>query len=425
MIADVAFIVDDSTSVEFVGGPDAWERDILGFISALTRPFTVSQAHVRVGVVKFSTTAKLEITFNEYTNISDLLPAIRSTSYEGGGTNIADGLRTARLQLQFRPNSPKIAILVTDGRPTLEQENTLIEATNLKNVGVEIFTVGIGNTDEEELQQIASSPDNTHNYAISDLESEYNYARLDTVVHPLGTVLCDLSVNASLGLSSSTQSGNVPGSSVSTTSENPFTPTTAPTQETSVDKAHTPSSQATLTALSASFLASSGSFVTSENLSRITTVSSVDTATSSSPLALSSMTAAPRGSSTVESSSNGPGSSVSTTSENPFTPTTSPTQETSVDKAHTPSSQATLTALSASFPASSGSFVTSENLSRITTVSSVDTATSSSPLALSSVTAAPPGSSAVESSSKRTVPSSSENESTTSRPTPIMVTPGM
>ena len=41
-IADIAFILDDSRSINFIGREDAWERDVLGFVSALIRQFAIS-----------------------------------------------------------------------------------------------------------------------------------------------------------------------------------------------------------------------------------------------------------------------------------------------------------------------------------------------------------------------------------------------
>ena len=245
-VIDIAFILDDSTSIEFVGGPDAWERDVLGWVGAIIRGFEILQLNVRIGVVKYSNTANLEIAFDAYNNISDLLPAIRNISYEGGRTNIADGLRTTRIDLAFREDMRKVAILFSDGRPTLEQERTLTEAENLKNTGVEIITVGVGVVDEEELKLIASSPDALHNYLVNDSQSQYNYARLDTVVPTLSKVLCELYEtttrstipSVTTGISTSTPSVS-PRSPISADTASP--PSVTPLSPVSPDTASPPS----------------------------------------------------------------------------------------------------------------------------------------------------------------------------------------
>ena len=224
-IADVAFILDDSGSINY-NDRDNWQRDALGFVSALIRRFAISQIHVRIGVVKFSNYASLQFRFDRYTNISTLLPAVRAIEYDGGETNIADGLRKARtglFNITFSPNSQKIAILVTDGRPNVDESNTLVEATNLKNAGVEIFTVGIGSVDEVELKKIASSPDQMHNYLVKYGRARYNYAHLDTILQRLSTVICTFGVSTTVRPSSTTSFAN-PESSISTPSGSPVTP---------------------------------------------------------------------------------------------------------------------------------------------------------------------------------------------------------
>lgn len=215
-IADIGFIVDDSSSITYID-KDAWQRDVLGFITALVRQFTISQAYVRVGVVTFSNDAQLHFTFDRYTNASTLLPAIRGLECPNithTATNIAAGLRKARTDLfnsTFRRNSQKISILVTDGAASREEASTLTEATRLKRDGVEIFTMGVGRADREELKQIASSPDESHNYYVSDTDARYNYARLDTVVDTLARVIYEFAVSTTSRMSSTTPYASVAG----------------------------------------------------------------------------------------------------------------------------------------------------------------------------------------------------------------------
>ena len=239
-IADIAFILDDSTSIRFQGGDDAWERDVLGFVSAIIRGFEILQASVRIGVVKFNQRAEVKITFDQYSNISDLLPAIRALEYDGGTTNIADAMRVTRLGLAFRPDYPKIAILFNDGEPTVEEERTLLEANNLKNTGVEIFTVGVGRVNEEELRQIASSPDASHNYLVRHgVDRAYNYALLDTIVAKLSREICGFGSTTAVSALSPVSPDTATTPFVSPLS--PVTPSVSPLSPVSPDTATTPS----------------------------------------------------------------------------------------------------------------------------------------------------------------------------------------
>jgi len=160
------------------------------------------------------------------------LPAVRRLVHIGGNTNIADGLLKARTELfnvTSRPNSRRIAILIADGVANRKIANTLPEATNLKRAGVEIFTVGVGGADREQLRQIASSPDETHNFYVIDPEDrKYDYARLDTVVQALSSVICEFAANTSSRIPSTTPSASpdnsVYGSPSLPTSTSPGTP---------------------------------------------------------------------------------------------------------------------------------------------------------------------------------------------------------
>jgi len=238
---DIGFILDNSRSINFYAEDNAWQRHVLGFVTALVRRFGVSETNARFGVVDFSSDAELRISIDQYTDIGALLPAIRALPFVGGRTNIAAGLRTARTDLfnyTSRPDSQKIAILFTDGAATDEVASTLAEAANLKQAGVEIFTVGVGRADQEELAKIASLPGKTHNFYVNETEIRYIYARLDQVVEPLSSAICDLGIDLTTLTTTPvatliTTSPGTPVSSVTTstgTSRTPASPVSSTSQ---------------------------------------------------------------------------------------------------------------------------------------------------------------------------------------------------
>ena len=77
---------------------------------------------------------------------ASLAAAIRAINYDGGNTNTTGGLRLMRTQIfnsanGDRPNVPDVAILITDGVPTLDVDELLEEvhldwAANIHIVGV-------------------------------------------------------------------------------------------------------------------------------------------------------------------------------------------------------------------------------------------------------------------------------------------------
>lgn len=57
-------------------------------------------------------------------------------------------------------------MVITDGVSTYEHESTIPEALLARAAGASLFVIGIGETDEQELQGIAS--DNHHVYRVGD-----------------------------------------------------------------------------------------------------------------------------------------------------------------------------------------------------------------------------------------------------------------
>ena len=61
----------------------------------------------------------------------------------------------------WREDVPKILIFITDGRP---QDKALVPAAakSLRDKGVRIFAIGVGDATEQELEEIASLPHKDH-----------------------------------------------------------------------------------------------------------------------------------------------------------------------------------------------------------------------------------------------------------------------
>ncbi len=84
-------------------------------------------------------------------------------AYPDGWTNTADAFRTARTQVfgqdGDRSDATNMAIIITDGIPTRNEEQAVPEATNLQNANVKVIAVGITQfIDANTLQSFSSSP---------------------------------------------------------------------------------------------------------------------------------------------------------------------------------------------------------------------------------------------------------------------------
>ena len=117
-----------------------------------------------MGAVLFSDRGELLFGLDEYLNLQDARAAILTTRYPGANTNTSGGLYRARVDLfnpnnGDRPNVPNLAIIITDGKSTFDNDKTIPIAEDLRNDGVFLVAVGITNSvDENELKAISSLP---------------------------------------------------------------------------------------------------------------------------------------------------------------------------------------------------------------------------------------------------------------------------
>ena len=183
--ADIVFVVDASGSI----GPANWEITI-DVIQQLVNLLQIGPDAVQVGFVRFNETATTQFRLNQFRDAQSVNAAVSRVVYTGGMTNLAGGLRQARVDLfqEFngdRPNAPNMVIVLTDGRPDTEISNTVREADLLKSAGADIITVGVtGNVDGPQLMQIASNPRAT--LFVND------FSRLQAEVQRIADLTCDV-----------------------------------------------------------------------------------------------------------------------------------------------------------------------------------------------------------------------------------------
>uniref|UniRef100_A0A8C2Z6A7 Collagen type XII alpha 1 chain n=1 Tax=Cyclopterus lumpus TaxID=8103 RepID=A0A8C2Z6A7_CYCLU len=166
-IADLVFLVDGSWSV----GRENFKH-IRSFIAALAGAFDIGQEKTRVAVVQYSTDTRTEFPLTRYNRRGELLQAINSLPYKGGNTMTGDAIDYL-LQNIFteaagsRKGFPKVAMIITDGK---SQDPVEEYAKRLRNIGVEIFVLGIKGADEDELREMASTPHNKHVYNVPNFD---------------------------------------------------------------------------------------------------------------------------------------------------------------------------------------------------------------------------------------------------------------
>ena len=92
--------------------------------------------------------ATLNFYLTNFTDERSLTAAIRDLHYRGGNTNTTGGLRLMRREIFSRdngdrPDVPNVAILITDGIPTLEVDQLPAEVRRIKALGIRIVGVGV------------------------------------------------------------------------------------------------------------------------------------------------------------------------------------------------------------------------------------------------------------------------------------------
>uniref|UniRef100_A0A674MXT1 Collagen alpha-1(XII) chain n=1 Tax=Takifugu rubripes TaxID=31033 RepID=A0A674MXT1_TAKRU len=166
-ITDLVFLVDGSWSV----GRENFKH-IRSFIASLAGAFDIGEDKTRVAVVQYSTDTRTEFPLTRYNRRGDLLQAINSLPYKGGNTMTGDAIDYL-LQNIFteaggsRKAFPKVAMIITDGK---SQDSVEEYAKRLRNIGVEIFVLGIKGADEDELREMASMPHSKHVYNVPNFD---------------------------------------------------------------------------------------------------------------------------------------------------------------------------------------------------------------------------------------------------------------
>ncbi|GAB5569015.1 collagen alpha-1(XX) chain isoform X7 [Prionailurus iriomotensis] len=152
---DMIFLVDGSWSI----GHSHFQQ-VKDFLASVIEPFDIGPDKVQVGLTQYSGDPQTEWDLSTFGAKEDVLAAVRSLRYRGGNT--FTGLALSHVLEQNlrpgagpRPEAATVVILVTDGK---SQDDARAAGRALKDLGVDIFAVGVKNADEAELQLLASRP---------------------------------------------------------------------------------------------------------------------------------------------------------------------------------------------------------------------------------------------------------------------------
>lgn len=159
---DLVFIIDSSRSVR----PLEFTK-VKTFVSRIIDTLDIGATDTRVAVVNYASTVKIEFQLNTYSNKQALKQAVARITPLSTGTMSGLAIQTA-MEEAFTveagargptANIPKVAIIVTDGRPQ-DQVNEV--AARARASGIELYAVGVDRADMESLKMMASKPLEDH-----------------------------------------------------------------------------------------------------------------------------------------------------------------------------------------------------------------------------------------------------------------------
>ncbi|XP_037546982.1 von Willebrand factor A domain-containing protein 2 [Nematolebias whitei] len=177
-VMDILFLVDGSYSI----GKGSFERS-KHYAFKLCQALDIGPDKVRVGLVQFSSSLRLEFSLDSYSTKQELKKHIKKVSYRGGSTQTGLALKfILRKGFPGGRNSssvPRIAILLSDGK---SQGKVVQAAAQLKESGVVLFAIGLRYPKWEELHSLASEPTESHVFFAEHFQDAINglYTTLST-----------------------------------------------------------------------------------------------------------------------------------------------------------------------------------------------------------------------------------------------------
>ncbi|XP_048581312.1 uncharacterized protein LOC5512067 isoform X7 [Nematostella vectensis] len=165
---DMALLVDSSDSI----GADGWIK-MKNYLTSMLREFDISENRTRLGIIVYSSDAKVIMKFNTLKgkdlSLQGVSSLIKQIEWQRGLTFIDKALMLADKELftaaaGMRADSKKVLVLLTDGRQSSDKgsyTDLSVASGGVKKKGVTLFAIGFEDQFvTSELEQIASDPKN-------------------------------------------------------------------------------------------------------------------------------------------------------------------------------------------------------------------------------------------------------------------------
>ena len=171
---DLTILIDGSGSIN--------EHDFdvaIDWTKRFLSPLDIGEDHTRVSIAQFSFFTKLySLVQSDRSVLNSVLDYLSNDQYKHGTlTNVALHAMLEVIKAYGRPEVPQVLLMLTDGQSnrglSLDLGNGPVNtADELHNNNVQVFSIGVGNaTSQEELEHIATDPDDIHLYEVDNYES--------------------------------------------------------------------------------------------------------------------------------------------------------------------------------------------------------------------------------------------------------------
>ena len=146
---DIMLALDLSASMDYVDfpGEDGAEVSRFAAVQRVVEGFVAERESDRIGLIVFGTKAYLQLPFTRDLETAGALVDLMEVGMAGPKTALGDSIGLAINSFENSEVDDRLLILLTDGNDTASKMTPINAADIAKLNGVEIYTIGIGNTD--------------------------------------------------------------------------------------------------------------------------------------------------------------------------------------------------------------------------------------------------------------------------------------
>ena len=156
-VADIVFLVDGSSSIGIDNFKSARE-----FLKSVVTGLDIGPDKVRIGLAQYSDEPHQEFLLKDHMDKSSLLTALDEFPYRTGNTATGKAMKflvtryfTEDAGSRAKERVPQIAVIITDGD---SGDDVVAPAKSLRQHGVIVFGIGVGQANLTELKAIANRP---------------------------------------------------------------------------------------------------------------------------------------------------------------------------------------------------------------------------------------------------------------------------